>query len=65
MNWLAIRGLLKHRRSDLASELAQASVRAVETGGFRECYEPFDGRGMGARGFGWSTLVVDMLQLTE
>jgi glycogen debranching enzyme len=65
MNWLAVRGLQRHGRSDLAAELAQASVRAVEVGGLRECYEPFDGRGMGARGFGWSTLVVDMLQVIE
>jgi glycogen debranching enzyme len=65
MNWLTLLGLQKHGRSDLAAELAQASVRAIEAAGFRECYEPFDGRGMGARGFGWSTLVVDMLQLIE
>jgi glycogen debranching enzyme len=65
MNWLAVRGLLKHHENDLASHLAQASVRAVEAAGFRECYEPFDGTGMGARHFGWSTLVVDMLELAS
>lgn len=41
----------------VADRLATAVLRA----GFREYYDPRHGRGLGARGFGWSTLVVDLL----
>jgi hypothetical protein len=30
--------------------------------GFREYHDPRTGRGHGARGFAWSTLVVDLLE---
>lgn len=36
-------------------------VSAVERCGFREYYNPPAGRGLGARGFGYATLVVDLL----
>jgi hypothetical protein len=29
--------------------------------GFREYYDPRQGRGLGVGGFGWSTLIVDLL----
>jgi hypothetical protein len=31
--------------------------------GFREYYNPVTGRGLGARNFGWSTLLVDLAAL--
>lgn len=64
MNWFVVRGLLKHGQHDLACRVAQASASAIDRSGFRECYEPHKGDGLGARQFGWSTLVVDMLSLT-
>ena len=30
--------------------------------GLREYYDPYTGRGMGAREFGWSTLIAEILQ---
>jgi hypothetical protein len=33
----------------------------MEREGFREYYESHSGRGMGARDFGWSTLIAEML----
>jgi len=33
----------------------------VSRSGFREYYNPLTGTGYGARGFAWSTLIVDML----
>lgn len=36
-------------------------ARLVQRGGFRESYNPLTGDGLGARGFGWSTLVVDLV----
>lgn len=40
----------------VVASLAEAAVRE----GLREYYDPLTGRGMGASGFGWSTLVMDM-----
>jgi hypothetical protein len=37
----------------------------VERNGFREYYNPLNGEGLGARHFGWSTLLVDLLPATE
>ena len=34
---------------------------SVERHGFREYYDPLTGRGLAARGFGWSTLLVELL----
>ncbi len=65
MNWLVVRGLLKHGKEDCSSRIVEASVRAVETSGFRECFEPYTGAGMGASNFGWTTLIVDMLRLMQ
>lgn len=41
----------------VAGSLAQAALR----GGLREYYHPLSGRGLGARGFGWSALVLDLV----
>jgi glycogen debranching enzyme len=65
MNWLVVTGLLKHGFVDLAQKLTEASAQAISRSGFRECYQPYDGEGMGAQNFGWSTLIVDMLRATR
>jgi len=65
MNWLVVRGLLRHGLTELAQKLAETSADAIHRSGFRECYQPYDGEGMGAQDFGWSTLIVDMLRLTR
>ena len=44
-----------------AARIVASLVTAVERGGFREYYKPHTGPGLGARGFGWSTLLVDLL----
>ena len=38
--------------------------RSMEREGFREYYESRSGRGMGAHDFGWSTLIVELLDPT-
>ena len=38
-----------------------ASRSAVDAAGLREYYDPFTGAGMGAVDFGWSTLVLELL----
>ena len=64
-NWFVARGLRRHGRADLAAEIERRSVELVERSGFREFYHPRTGAGQGARDFGWSTLVVDMLDPVE
>ncbi|HEV7882321.1 MAG TPA: hypothetical protein VGO81_02060, partial [Solirubrobacteraceae bacterium] len=59
--WLlvpALRGLNHDRAADrIVASLTAAAARD----GFREYYDPLTGSGLGARGFGWSTLLVDLL----
>ncbi len=61
INWLVYRGLQRYGFKAVAEELLQKSLAAVEKSGFREYYNPLTGAGLGARDFGWSTLVVDMM----
>ncbi|MCL5110559.1 MAG: hypothetical protein M1401_17175 [Chloroflexi bacterium] len=60
-NWLLARGLRTHGYDDVADSLTAATVEMVEQVGFWEYYHPYTGAGQGAQDFGWSTLVVDML----
>lgn len=60
-NWFLVRGLRLHGYGQLADTIAHRSAEMVLREGFREYYNPLTGQGMGVRGFGWSTLVVDML----
>jgi glycogen debranching enzyme len=58
--WLlapAMRELGYERAADrVGATLAAAALRE----GFREYYDPLTGQGLGARGFGWSTLLLEM-----
>lgn len=60
-NWHIARGLRRHGRESLATMIEDASLRLVERSGFREHYNPETGQGLGAHGFSWSALVLDML----
>jgi hypothetical protein len=44
-----------------ADRIVESMARAVEREGWREYYNPLTGRGQAARGFGPSTLLVDLL----
>ncbi len=59
-NWWLACGLSAHGYGDAARDLAGRSAQLVARSGFREYYNPFNATGYGARGFAWSTLVVDM-----
>jgi glycogen debranching enzyme len=61
MNWFLARGLRMHGYDEAADTIAERSAELVLREGFREYFNPFSGKGLGARNFGWSTLVVDML----
>ncbi|HEX5225761.1 MAG TPA: hypothetical protein VFW29_11595 [Solirubrobacteraceae bacterium] len=60
--WLLWLGLIRTGYREQADALRDRIVGAVLRGGLREYYDPFDGRGMGATGFAWSTLVMEMLE---
>ncbi len=61
MNWLIAGGLRAHGFAEIADELAARTAQMILRGGYREYFNPRTGVGGGAPGFGWTTLVVDML----
>ena len=59
-NWFLSHALRRHGYHELADEIVTTSHRLIESGGFREYYNPYSGEPYGARDFGWSTIVLDM-----
>jgi hypothetical protein len=44
-----------------AAELTRRVSGAVQHAGLREYYDPFTGKGMGAKEFSWSALVMELV----
>jgi hypothetical protein len=63
--WLLWLGLVRLGYGEPARELAQGVALALTQSGLREFYDPHDGRGMGARGFAWSALALELLDPDE
>jgi glycogen debranching enzyme len=61
LNWLLLRALQRRGEDAPAARLRRSCIELVRRSGFREHYNPLTGAGYGARSFGWSTLVLDML----
>lgn len=59
-NWLLERGLRRHGFTAEAARIAERSLQAAETHGFREFYNPLTGQGMRGERFGWGTLAIAM-----
>jgi hypothetical protein len=59
--WLVWLGLLRLGYEPQAEELAGRIVDTVAREGLREYYNPHTGGGMGATDFGWSSLVMELL----
>ncbi len=59
--WLCWLGLVRLGYAEAAAELADRLGTAVAASGLREYYDPRTGAGMGARDFGWSSLVLELL----
>ena len=59
-NWFLSHGLRRHGYNAIADTIVEKSVECIEKSGFREYYHPFTAEGLGARDFGWSTLVLDL-----
>ena len=59
--WLMWLGLTRLGYREQADELAERLARTVLQSGLREYYNPFTGDGMGAVDFGWSSLVLELI----
>ena len=59
-NWFLSHSLKGHGYPELAEIIVSRTHDAVEKSGFREYYHPYTGEGLGARDFGWTTLILDM-----
>ena len=59
--WLCWRGLRRLGYAGEAEALARGLAGAIAAHGLREYYHPWSGAGMGARNFGWSALMLEML----
>ena len=59
--WLLLPPMAELGYEGEAGRILHGLARAIDREGFREYYDPRTGRGHGARDFGWSTLVVDLL----
>jgi hypothetical protein len=57
--WLLAPALRALGYDEAADRILGSLARAALAGGFREYYHPLTGQGLGARGFGWSTLLAD------
>jgi glycogen debranching enzyme len=59
--WLLLPPLRELGYGEDADRIAASLAQAAAAGGLREYYDPLTGRGLGARGFGWSALLLDLV----
>ena len=59
--WLLVPAMARLGYAAEAERIVRSLELAVERHGFREYYNPHTGRGLGAHGFGFATLLVDLL----
>ena len=59
--WMCWLGLVRLGYAQAANDMAQRLGLAVAGDGLREYYNPITREGMGARDFGWSSLVLELL----
>ncbi|MDP2641883.1 MAG: hypothetical protein Q8P21_01150 [bacterium] len=62
-HWFIYKGLARYQGFESEREMIlDASAALLEREGFRECYNPETGEGMGAENFTWGALVTDMME---
>ena len=59
--WLVWLGLVRLGYELEAGELAARLRDAIAGAGLREYYDPYTGRGLGSKSFGWSTLILELI----
>ena len=62
LDWFLHGILMKYGRRETAENLTETVIDLIKKSGFREYYDPFTGHGMGAEGFTWAGLVIDMIR---
>ena len=60
-SWLLVPPMIELGYAAEAERIVRSLEVAALRHGFREYYNPLTGRGLGARGFGFATLLVDLL----
>lgn len=60
-NWFVIKGLRKHGYNEIADKIVEKMLKMIQKEGFREYYNPETGEGYRRENFGWSTLIVDLI----
>lgn len=63
MHWLLAQGLMNYGYFDITSKIFDKSHQLVAKEGYWEYYNPFNGNGLGASHFSWSTLTETMKPL--
>lgn len=61
-NWFVVKGLQKHGYTSIANTVISKMEKMIEEHGYREYYNPETGEGYRRQNFGWSTLILDLLE---
>src|SRR3989338_7820167 len=61
-HWFICRWLMRYGFTEEAEDIRKKSIALLERSGFRECFNPETGAGMGAHNFTWGALVLDMIE---
>jgi glycogen debranching enzyme len=60
--WLVRLGLVRLGYDEAAETLATRLASTIAARGLREYYNPYTGAGMGAVDFGWSSLILELIE---
>ncbi len=63
--WFVLRGLIRLEREAETAHLVERSTALVRKSGFREYYDPYTGKGLGAHHFGVTTSIVEYASLAH
>jgi glycogen debranching enzyme len=64
-NWFLYKYFFMNGHKDFADKLLLSLKKLIQLSGFREYYNPFTGKGYGAKHFTWPGLVVDMMHTRD
>ena len=53
---------MRYGFAEEAADIREKSKVLLERSGFRECFNPETGEGLGAHNFTWGALVLDMME---
>jgi glycogen debranching enzyme len=62
-HWFIYKGLIDYGFTEEAKWISEVSHKLIEKHGFREYFDPENGRAYGAHNFTWGTLVLDMMEV--